>query len=231
MASETRTDGSVIWIGGTLVSCKVSDVLGVMTSQHLGDEALLRFAAVTKLQNLPRSKEYLANFLSGKAETKRFPLSDLLKDDGVRQIFVRHFARPMSFEKNVVTVGQQAYRDQDWKNSLGTYFIYYIDIGRRKNMFGMETEHVLAWGEDTYQWAPDDARRFTQCLHKAASRLEKVSDGRFPRAAPFKMLASDIIVDTSTGLCSPVMSLPAPSLTIRRTQIRRKPARPMCRGE
>jgi hypothetical protein len=180
MSSEEEIGEALIWFAGTKASCKVADILGEMTSRHLGDQTLLEFASVTKLRSLKRSQRYLALFLSGKGEDQTFPLSELMKDRGVCDIVQRHFRAPISHVKrNVITIGQRAYTDPDWKNSLGTYFIYYLDIGNRKNIYGHETRHVLAWGEDTYQWAPEDAKRFTQCLHQAASRLQNIGKVRF----------------------------------------------------
>lgn len=160
MSSEKDTGEGVIWFAGTKVSCRVADILSEMTTRHLGDQTLLEFASVTKLHSLKRSQRYLALFLSGKGEDQTFPLSALMKDRGVCDVVQRHFRAPISHIRgNLITIGQRAYTDPDWKNSLGTYFIYYLDIGNRKNIFGQETRHVLAWGEDTYQWAPEDAKR------------------------------------------------------------------------
>jgi len=227
-----ETAEALVWLTGTKTSCKVADILGELTTRQLGDRALLEFAGVTKLHSLPRSQSYLSIFLNGKGPDQRFALSDLLKDPGVRGVVKRHFSAPSNLCRNVITIGQRAYTDQDWKNSLGTYFIYYIDIGNRPNLFGQPTRHVIAWGEDTYRWAPDDEKRFTQCIHQAASRLQNVATDQIPRAAPFKMLASEAIVDTSTGLPINAPSRSELSQAIpKKLFIHRSPSQPMCRGQ
>jgi hypothetical protein len=233
MSSEKDTAEALIWITGTKVSCKVADILGEMTTRHLGDQALLEFAKVTKLRSLPRAQKYLSIFLNGKGPDQWFPLSELLNDTGVRDTIRRHFnARISHLNGNLITIGQRAYTNPDWKNSLGTYFIYYIDIGNRPNLFGKETRHVLAWGEDTYQWAPEDAKRFTQCVHQAASRLQNVKESQVPKAATFKMFASDTIIDTTTGM--PAMNVKLSSELVgvmrRKTNILRARPQSMCRG-
>src|ERR1700738_3081493 len=208
MSSEKDIGEGVIWFTGTIVSCKVADILGEITTRHLGDQTLLEFARITKLHSLKRAQKYLALFLSGKGEDQTFPLSELMKDRGVCDIVQRHFRAPISHIRgNLITIGQRAYTDPDWKNSLGTYFIYYLDIGNRTNIFGKETRHGLAWGADTYQRDTEESERFTQCLHQAASRLQKIREGKTPKAATFKMFASDVIIDTTTGLPAPNIHL------------------------
>jgi hypothetical protein len=228
--TERDTGEAAIWFIGTKISCKVADVLNEMTSSHLGDQKLLEFARATKLHSMKRSQKYLSQFLNGKGETQTFPLTELLKDPGVSRIVCRHFRAPLSHSQNVITIGQRAYTDQDWRNSLGTYFIYYVDVGSRKNFLGKETRYVLAWGEDTYQWAPDDAKRFTQCIHQAASRLQNIKEGQIPKAATFKMLASETVIDTTTGLPA-ANFLGSSGASMQKVHLIRQKSQPMCRGQ
>jgi hypothetical protein len=94
---------------------------------------------------------------------------------------------------------------------------------------------VLAWGEDTYQSAPDDAKRFTQCLHQAAFRLQNISESQIPRAATFRMLATDTIIDTTTGSAVPnIPHMSRDAITrvgFKKSQIIRARPQPMCRGQ
>src|ERR1700676_787710 len=189
------------------------DILAVLEGRGWADRKLLEFARLARLHSLPRAKEYLTYYLNSTTsqtkEPKYFRLSELLQDAGARKIIQAHFLHNRQSRQNVITVGQSAYSDPDWKYSLGTYFIYYIDVGNFVGEFDLSRplrgdtrpRHVLAWGEDTYQWHPSDTKRFTQCIHEAASRLEGASSGQMvARPAPFKMLATEVVIDTETGL-------------------------------
>lgn len=187
----------IIWITGTQISCTVTELFGAIVDEKIADRALLEFANAVKLRDLPRAKEYLAHFLNGSGTTKSFPLSELMKDSGVKRIVFEHFnSCSPKIHNNLITIGQSAFANPDWKFALGTYFIHYIDIGEHRNLQGQLTRHVLAWGEDTYQWHPDDQKRYTQCVHKAARRLEV---GQGQHASTFRMHATDAIIDTSTA--------------------------------
>jgi hypothetical protein len=159
--SSAQDAKNLVWFVGTKVSCSVSDILADLTSRGFADSVLLNFARETKLHDYPRAKEYLTHYLNGSGKGKSFPLADLLNQDpGVREIVKLHF----SYQVDDIVIGRRAYRNQDWRNSLGTYWIYYRDVGNLRSANGRETRHVVAWGEDTYQWHPEDEKRFTQVL-------------------------------------------------------------------
>jgi hypothetical protein len=253
--SEKDFGEDLIWFGGTKAACKLTDVLADLTTRQLGDYVLMNAANTIKHASMVRARHYLATFLNGKGSDQQFPLSELLLDAGVRGVIWRHFNAPLTHKKNVITIGQSAYTNLDWKHSLGTYFIYYIDVGNRPNLFGKETRHVLAWGEDTYQWAPDDVKRFTQCIHQAASRLQRTERGlaginipksatfgisnadillglSIPKAATFKMFATDTLLDTTTGgatFTASLSTVKAQEMS-KKAHIARERAQPMCRG-
>lgn len=234
---EGQVANQLFWFAGTKASCSVMDILALLEGRGWADRKLLEFARLARMHSLPRAKEYLTYYLNSLAnqtkEPKYFRLSGLLQDAGARKMVQAHFLHDaQSRRQNVITIGQAAYSDPDWKYSLGTYFIYYIDIGNVAAEFDMSralrgdtrTRHVLAWGEDTYQWHPNDTKRFTQCIHEAASRLENASGSQIARPAPFRMLATEVVIDTETGLPSsrPLHSMgDDSSISIRKSSVMR----------
>jgi hypothetical protein len=200
---------TIFWNAGAKASCDIADILAEVTENRAhADQALLEFANALKMRNYPRGKEYLTHFLNGAGTDKTFRLAELLLDAGVRRTIVKHFKQNFSKINKVITIGQLAYEDKDWKYALGTYFIYYEDVGEFANSSGNTVRYVKAKGLDTYQWHPEDTKRYTNCIHQAAYRLQKPLPGRDHSAKPFRMIATEAIIDTTTGREEAMPSIP-----------------------
>lgn len=231
------------WTGGLKVSCAITDIMNVLIKERLGDEILMKFAGFTKLHGNKKAQAALANFLNGGKQDFKFDLRSLLnEDDGVKECTKRHFFRnstvgPMT---GVCTIRQREFRDEDWRNALGTYYIYYVDVGKMRLSFVPERV-VLAWGFDWYQWNPQDSERLTQCLHQAAARLERKSSStgadriEVPVAKKFKMYTDPILLGTSSFTMSNKRT-DVPSQALRGYEMFMRgvsaiAAQPMCRAE
>lgn len=220
----------IVWATGTQVSCSVTEVLDQLTSSNAPDAGLMQFARATKLYGNPRAQEYLSHYLNGTGTPKSFALWDLLGDAGAKAVVGRFLkAAPQTCMLPVITIRQRDYEQNDWRNALGTYFIYFIEVGHQKNRYGRATRHVLAWGEDTYRWHPDDSRRISQCVHQAAERLRGTKVTGTQRAAEFKMITPPTLVDTETVTVSAAGYRCSVQDEMARRRIGRQSPVPMCR--
>ena len=150
----------------------------------LPDQYLLDAASIVELRNQPIAQFMLEFYLSGKGKTHDVNVKTeiLLKDDaGVFDEVKINVLKDLSSNKTtgVIPIPQKIYKNQEWKNALGS-----INIQWRK----ISTRTVEIWFVNLYRWHPTDPRRMTQCVHQAADNLKAKG------AAEFKMIGDRIIL-------------------------------------
>jgi hypothetical protein len=149
-----------------------------------------------------RAAEYLDHFLGGSGTPKEFSIEQLLSEDkNVKDRLTNEIVRrvlniktlrekgqdqKMSLteaaqkDREVITIFQKNYDNEDWNNALGTYPFTWDVIGVTDDKKFIK---VSIKGQDTYEWHPGDSRQ-TKFLHEAGDRLKKTG-----QAKEFEMIA------------------------------------------
>lgn len=184
-------------------ACSLADIMAEVTSRARADAALMSIAKLYKFQNRGRAAEHLTHFLQGGGEARHFPLAQLLSEDaGVRRALVaewRSRTRSTPRDGSLIPVRQRNYDKLDWWGALGSFSIYYTEVGTMR-IAGKDVRVALAYGVNVYRWHPNDKSRITQCVHQAAARLTGHTDNHVPVAKDFEMFADPTHVDMDTGL-------------------------------
>jgi hypothetical protein len=130
------------------------------------DRLVLEAARVGKLRDQPRANKHLDHYLMGGGKDLEVDTKKLLDEDsGVRWTLTKGVLAQLKEGKQqgFVPIAQNKYANIDWKNALGGINLYWKSDG----------EVILVNFVNVYRWHPEDTRRTTNCVHKAADRLKK----------------------------------------------------------
>ena len=194
--AEATAEGKAVSL-----TCSLANIMAEVSTRAMADRALMEVANIYKFRNRGRAARHLTRYLQGVGGEESFPLADLLlEDESVRRVVVRTMNQPFTpRERGIIVIRQRDYRINDWWGALGSFTVYFSEIGTMK-VLGRDTKVALAYGVNEYIWHPNDSRRLTQCVHQAAERLAHHTDNRVPVAKAFHIYATPTHIDMATGM-------------------------------
>jgi hypothetical protein len=132
------------------------------------DYQTVLLARAVELRNQPKAQYMLDFYISGKGKTHDVLVDTqtLFKEDqGVREKFWKDFGASYSkgSKSGIVPIPQPVYKNDEWRNSLGSINLQWKIVDNGKN--------VEIWFTNRYRWHPN-AKRISQCVHQAADNLK-----------------------------------------------------------